>query len=358
MKKLASLGILTYVAVLVLISTPLGVSAQQTIRNMYLATDDPTAVNIADIEEQLTNNTTDVNVSTIAGQAPLVGSENENLQLAATANGDGSEIVAEGYNSVMLEVLCSTCSGGTQINFEKSFDGTTWNAASFQLIVSPYTIASSTTTSGTTYWRAPVENNERFRARISAYSAGTVTVVARASFEAFQLDREFKEEDAAHTSGDKLLPIAARRIDTAASSAASSGDYATLNTDGLGRLWVRPGRPCDDDARIENVAVSTASSGNVELVALNSGDIIYVCGYDLVADGAVAVQFIYGTGSACATGETDMSGPMSFAANGGISRGVTGAAQFKTAVSNALCIENSTTGGIRGSVQYVRTAAP
>jgi hypothetical protein len=167
-----------------------------------------------------------------------------------------------------------------------------------------------------------------------------------------------KLEDDAHASADYGLPIWTRRIDTAASSAGSSGDYATLNTDSLGRVWTRPGRVCDDEARITNVAVDTASSGNVELVALSGSDLIYVCGYDLVADGAVAVQFIYGTGAACGTGETDLSGPMSFAANGGISRPVSGAVQFKAPAGNALCIENSTTGGIRGSVQYVRTAAP
>jgi hypothetical protein len=166
------------------------------------------------------------------------------------------------------------------------------------------------------------------------------------------------DEDAAETAANSLVGIGTVRRDTAASSAGTSGDNATLNTDSLGRLWVRPGRPCDDEARIQNVAIDTAASGNVELVALNGSDVIYVCGYDIVADAAVAMQFIYGTGAACGTGETDLSGPMSLAANGGISRMVTGATQFKAPAGNALCIENSTTGGVRGSLQYVRTAAP
>lgn len=46
-----------------------------------------------------------------------------------------------------------------------------------------------------------------------------------------------KAEDAAHGDGDTLVAVAARRIDTAASSAGSSGDYATINTDANGRLW-------------------------------------------------------------------------------------------------------------------------
>lgn len=47
-----------------------------------------------------------------------------------------------------------------------------------------------------------------------------------------------KAEDAAHSSGDVGFPLLARRIDTPASSAATSGDYATVDTDSIGRLWV------------------------------------------------------------------------------------------------------------------------
>jgi hypothetical protein len=321
--------------------------------------DGPVADDIADILNELQTQTLDFNLRTVNGVDPLLGSEDENLQLAATANGDGSEIVAEGYNSITFEVLCDTCSGGTAINFERSFDGLTWSAASFQLTASPYTIATSTTTSGTTYWRAPIGNFERFRARISSYSAGTVTVVARASFEAFQLDREFKEEDTAHTTADKLLPIATRRIDTAASSAGTSGDYATLNTDSLGRLWTRPGRPCDDDARITNVAIESTSSGNVQVVAGNGSDEIHICGYDIhVGASGNTLQWVYGDDASCATNETNLSGAVPHAANGGVSRMVTGATQVKVPAGKYLCVETNSTNGVYGWLQYVRTAAP
>lgn len=48
-----------------------------------------------------------------------------------------------------------------------------------------------------------------------------------------------KLEDEAHTSGDAGVLALTRRIDTAASSANASGDYSTINTDSLGKLWVR-----------------------------------------------------------------------------------------------------------------------
>lgn len=46
-------------------------------------------------------------------------------------------------------------------------------------------------------------------------------------------------EDAAHSSGDGGIAVLTRRIDAAASSAGTSGDYATLDTDATGRLWTR-----------------------------------------------------------------------------------------------------------------------
>jgi hypothetical protein len=47
-----------------------------------------------------------------------------------------------------------------------------------------------------------------------------------------------KAEDAAHASGDTLVAIAQRRIDTAATSADTSGDYATANQSAEGAGWV------------------------------------------------------------------------------------------------------------------------
>ena len=165
-------------------------------------------------------------------------------------------------------------------------------------------------------------------------------------------------EDAPETAAGVGIYAMTVRRDTAASSAGATGDNATLNTDDLGRTWTRGGDPCQDHARVTTVAIDTTTSGNVELVALTSTNVIYVCGYEMVSTAAQAFQWIYGTGTACATGETDISGPMAFAANGGIAKANAGAVQFKTAASNALCIETSGTGQVSGYVTYVKTAAP
>lgn len=166
-------------------------------------------------------------------------------------------------------------------------------------------------------------------------------------------------EDAAETAGGSGPMVLSVRRDTAASSAGTTGDNATFNTDSLGRLWVRPGSPCQDHARVQSAAIDTSTSGNVQIVALNGSDLIYICGYSVVVGAtATAVQFIYGTGTACATGETDLTGPWPFAANGGITQANGGAPQFVVPAGNAFCVELSAANAITGHVTYVRTAAP
>lgn len=104
-----------------------------------------------------------------------------------------------------------------------------------------------------------------------------------------------------------------------------------------------------------SVAISTASSGNTELVALTSGMTVYVCGYMIVGDGDVDVQLIYGTGTACATGETDLTGAMPIASSGG---GMAESSSFwrgmKSAASNALCIELSAAVQVSGILYYTK----
>ena len=49
------------------------------------------------------------------------------------------------------------------------------------------------------------------------------------------------EEDAAHSNGESVVPIACRRIDTAATSAGASGDWATVDCDANGNMRVTIG---------------------------------------------------------------------------------------------------------------------
>lgn len=95
------------------------------------------------------------------------------LQNAATANGNGTTLPVGGYITVVVNVICATCSGGTSVQFEGTVDGTTFvPILAWQLGAT--TIASSTTASGD--FQLAVAGYQSVRARIASYAAGTVTV--------------------------------------------------------------------------------------------------------------------------------------------------------------------------------------
>lgn len=62
-------------------------------------------------------------------------------------------------------------------------------------------------------------------------------------------------EDAAETAGGNLMMAGSVRRDTAASSAGTTGDNATLNTDSIGALWTR-----DTASQVDDAAFTPATS--------------------------------------------------------------------------------------------------
>lgn len=126
-----------------------------------------------------------------------------------------------------------------------------------------------------------------------------------------------------------------------------------------GTTWDRmtiPAAACDDPARVSSVNVSlTAGTGNTELVALTASQIVYVCGFSLFAGGDSDVILSYGTGTACGTGNTDLA-TFGFTSTAGLGIAVAngGAAQMKTATSNALCVERGSSVTLKGFVAYVK----
>lgn len=105
------------------------------------------------------------------------------LQNAATGAGNGTLLQVNGFASAMLTVNCSSCSGGTIVNFEGTEDGTNFaTLVGFQMGTTNGNQASvGVTSSGLTYWQFNVAGLQSIRARISNYSAGTITVTGHAS---------------------------------------------------------------------------------------------------------------------------------------------------------------------------------
>lgn len=103
-----------------------------------------------------------------------------------------------------------------------------------------------------------------------------------------------------------------------------------------------------------SVPISVAAATTTQLLALVTGSRIYITSYDFMAAGTNAVKLVYGTGSNCGTGTTDLTGAYPLIAQAGISKGNGLGAILFLPVSNALCITTSGTGQVSGSVSYAQ----
>lgn len=117
-------------------------------------------------------------VAVAANSAPVVGAVSAAtvLQTGATGNGNGAALTVNGYNGAIVYVNCTVaCSGGTTINFEGQTDGSNF----FALSGMPLGGGSPATTATTTgAYAFNVVGLQQIRARISNYSAGTITATA------------------------------------------------------------------------------------------------------------------------------------------------------------------------------------
>jgi hypothetical protein len=112
---------------------------------------------------------------------------------------------------------------------------------------------------------------------------------------------------------------------------------------------------CNDESKLSSVNINLgAATGNTEIVPLSGSTVIYVCGWTLQVGGADGTQWITGTGTACASGETDKV-TFKFAADGdGAVAGNAGYMIFKTAAGGALCVERTNSVALVGEVTYVQ----
>ncbi len=102
-------------------------------------------------------------------------------------------------------------------------------------------------------------------------------------------------------------------------------------------------------------SVTIAQTASAQLVALVTGQTIYVCQATFTLTGtSPTAKFQYGTGTTCATGPTDLTGAMAPTAGSFLSLGW-GGTIFKSAASNALCIVLAgTTPSAQGVLTFVQ----
>lgn len=109
---------------------------------------------------------------------------------------------------------------------------------------------------------------------------------------------------------------------------------------------LRPQIFCDASKKID-----TAASGSTEIIPAVPGKSIYICGGDWVSTSALSVKVVFGTGTNCATGATDLEGAQAFAATGGKVIPVMMPKWFVPA-GNAFCINLSGATQVSGSVTF------
>ncbi|HEX2656206.1 MAG TPA: hypothetical protein VHN11_21495 [Xanthobacteraceae bacterium] len=105
----------------------------------------------------------------------------------------------------------------------------------------------------------------------------------------------------------------------------------------------------DASAKID---ISTATT--TQLVALSSGKKIYITNYKVIAGGTGNFKFVYGTGTNCGTGTTDLEGANNLTAQAGSVAGSGLGPVLVVPASNALCATTSAAVQMSGHVAYTQ----
>lgn len=212
-------------------------------------------------------------------------------------------------------------------------------------------------------------------------------------------------EDAAHVSGENIVPLGCRRIDTAATSAGASGDWATVDCDANGAVrvridstavgststdddgtvtagttsmseviarnykyngtdWVRDrADPCASGAKtFLPISISTATTTEITPSLAGASTNYYVCSLVLVTNAANIVTLVDDDSDGCGSPTAGMSGGTTtagwtLAANGGLAFGNGMGSIFKTNGANrVICLVTSAATQLSGTMTVV--AAP
>ena len=117
------------------------------------------------------------------------------------------------------------------------------------------------------------------------------------------------DEDAAETAGGKVTMAGSVRRDTAASSAGTTGDNATINTDASGLLWTRTIDPCTSGAKtFLPINISTATTTEITPSLAGASTNYYVCSLALVTAAANNVALVDDDTDNCASVTSGMAG--------------------------------------------------
>ncbi len=104
----------------------------------------------------------------------------------------------------------------------------------------------------------------------------------------------------------------------------------------------------------QSVAINIASATTTQLVALSTSKSIFVTHWDVIAGGTGNFTLVYGSGTACGTGTTSLTGAYPLIAQAGISAGTGTGPIILVPKGKALCVTTSTSVQFSGSLSYVQ----
>lgn len=166
-------------------------------------------------------------------------------------------------------------------------------------------------------------------------------------------------EDVAVVDASTGPAVLTRRLDApTASSAGTTNDWALLNTNAYGALWISHVDPCSSEVKITDPFSLTARGVVIAAVSAKKN---YVCGITVVAGAAEIFNIDEGTGTTCQTGtaaivgSTTAANGLSFAANGGMVAMGSNSTVFAGKTANVdTCIVPSGSNRLAGSITYVQ----
>ena len=104
-----------------------------------------------------------------------------------------------------------------------------------------------------------------------------------------------------------------------------------------------------------NAQYSASSTGNTVIITGVAGRSVFICGFQLwLAGTATSVNLVYGTGVACATGETALTPPYALVAQTGIADTAAVFRGLLVPPATDVCIKTTTTQAVQAEVFYVQ----
>ena len=103
-----------------------------------------------------------------------------------------------------------------------------------------------------------------------------------------------------------------------------------------------------------SVAINISTATTTELVALSTTKTIFVTSWDVMGGGTGNFTLVYGSGTACGTGTTSLTGAYPIIAQAGISKGNGTGVVLALPLGKALCATTSANVQMSGSVSFVQ----